>query len=85
MSKEPNLRKRVQEIQESDPLFFEQMLEWKDEFARRRKLWLDKPAKERKLNLVTNRIVKVPFTIDDACKMMWEAYMDDEDWGLVPA
>jgi hypothetical protein len=81
--KEVSLRKRVQEIRESDPAFFEEMAFWKEEFKERRKSFWDKRIVVKKRDVLTQKISNYTFTVDDAVELIKDKHFGDED--LVPA
>lgn len=78
---------RVNKIKREDPQFFAQMVEWKELFNQRRKEFLDKRIETKSRVSGSGIIIKGTFTIEDALKMMYETYLDDDYWywGLVPA
>ena len=80
---ELSLRKRVQDLKKTDPEFFVLMLDWRDQFNERKKGWLDSKYIQKYRDMLTGKIVKRPYTIEDALQLMWKEYLDDEDWGLV--
>lgn len=77
-----SLRKRVQEIADTDPEFYALMLDWKDQFKSNHKNnWLDRRIEYKLRDTLSRKLVKKTFTIEDALNLMWEVYNDDPDWG----
>ena len=77
---ESSLRVRVNQIKKQDPRFFELMLGWRDEFNRRRKLWDDKKMMINMYDPIRRRLVRKPFTINDALNMIENQMFGDEGW-----
>jgi hypothetical protein len=77
---EASLRIRVNRIKKEDPQFYKLMLDWRDEFNRRRKLWDDKLMLIPMFDPIRRKIVNRPFTIDNAITMIQDQLLDDEGW-----
>ena len=77
---EASLRVRVNQIKREDPQFYALMLDWRDEFKRRRKLWDDKKMLIPMYDPIRRRIVNRPFTVGDALNMIEDQLLDDEGW-----
>ena len=78
--KDLTLRQRVNRLQKEDPEFYDLMVEWRDEWKARKKDWLDRLWVQETRDALTGKKGKRINTIDDACQMMWDQYVNDDEW-----